>query len=117
MVFILSHSVCAGLVHVAEIVRQVAQPHDFPRELERALAAFGKVLRHDDLHVEVREPLLQQVDLGLGVLAAVIDRDDAVEAVRVADVVDVSLEVDDALLERGEVLPCRRPSRPRRRDT
>jgi hypothetical protein len=60
---------------------------------------------------------LQQVQLGLGVGGEVVDRDHAGQAVVLADVADVALEVGDARLQRRQVLLRGRSSRRRRRGT
>jgi hypothetical protein len=68
------------------------------------LPPSAKCVADDDLHLEVRQPLLQQLHLGVGVLGAVVDGHHALEPILVAHVVDVALEIDQALLERGQVL-------------
>ena len=58
----------------------------------------------DDLDAVVRRALLQPIQLGIAVLGAMIDRDQAGQAEDVPHVVDVAVEVRDAGLQRLQVL-------------
>ena len=60
--------------------------------------------RDDDRRVVMRDLAREQRELGVGVALEMVDRDDAGQAEVVADVVDVPLEIRDALLERRQAL-------------
>ena len=57
-----------------------------------------------DLRTSLADETTQEVDLGLGVGREVVDGHDDRHAVDIADILDVALEVDDALLECAEIL-------------
>ena len=79
------------------VMAVLAKLDDFLRNLDRALAAFGVVLRDDYLDAVVCGALHQPVQFGLAVFRAMVDRNQAGEAKDVPHVVDVPVEVRDAV--------------------
>ena len=84
------------------------QLHHGARQLLGAFAAFRPVARDHERHAMVCHLALQQRQLGLSVVAEVVDRDDTWQTVVVVNVVDVPLEVRNAFLKRLEVLLMQR---------
>ncbi len=84
--------------------RPVAQLHHFARELGRPLAAIRPVRREHDRRAEFAHARLEQFELGGRVAGELVDRHHAPDAVVLLHVLDVALEVDDALRERVDVL-------------
>ena len=94
----------AIFIHVAKAVGLIAQPHDLTGQLERAAPAVREVGRRDHPHVVRGDAVDQQLDFMFGVFRAAVDGHRAGQAVAVVDIVDVSLEVYHAAIERGEIL-------------
>ena len=80
-----------------------AVDHDVS-ELRGTSTALGPVTGQDYRRAMLRHGLLEQCHLGVGVRRAVVDGDNARQAVMVAHVADVTLQVDHAPLERRQVL-------------
>jgi hypothetical protein len=76
---------------------------DLAGDVGRAGAALGPMAREHQRHVERRHRLGEQRMFRGRVGGEVIDRDHARQAVVVAHVVDVALQIRDALFERREV--------------
>ena len=57
-----------------------------------------------DLGARVGDEAAQEIDLSLSVRGEVVDRDDDGYAVDIAHILDVAPKIDDALLERAEIL-------------
>ena len=91
-------------VDEGEFARRLAQLDDLAGERLGACPAIRPVGGEDHIRAGLGHEALEQVDLGIGVGGEAVDGHDAVDAVYIADVLDVALEVDDALLERLEVL-------------
>src|SRR5204862_2540106 len=81
-----------------------AQSHDLAGQFQRATPAVREVGRRDHPHVVRGNAVDQQLDLTLAVFGAAVDGHRAGQAVAVVNIVDVSLEVDHAAIERGETL-------------
>ena len=91
------------VVDEAEAVGLLAQRHHLARQVGRAGAALGPVACQHAAHAALGQLGAQQRVLGIGVLHEVVDRHHAGQAVGVADVVDVALEVHEAALQRAQV--------------
>ncbi len=60
--------------------------------------------RHHQRHLVVRELAFEQCQFGFGVVHEVVDRDNARQPVVIAHVVEVALEVRDALFQSRQIL-------------
>ena len=73
------------------------------RHIGRALAAFGPMVGEQHRNIMRRHFFLQQLDFGIGIESKAVDRDDARQAVVIAHVIHVALEIRDPFFERREI--------------
>ena len=87
------------VVHEAELrLALLDDLHHLARDIRGARAALGPVPREHQGHVELLHGLREELVLRGRVRREMIDRDDAGQAVMVAHVVHVALEIRDAFL-------------------